>query len=923
MRRTTIQKYRYKGAFLASTFAATLLVLFSACKNHTSSSSWEEPVHDYFEKYTNTAAIEKQEINAANIKDKNGYTCISSDGDKTLTFYMRNPRQYTLLTNFSQAIDNGITIEQDMQDKTIIRVTYPQAFLQAHEGGQQIGGTIYLTESETLRQFDSYSFELKCNTPPPAVTKQCVNASGGTYWVCFWLPTAQFAAGQIHSDTKIVHIEGITGKSVAISDLATATDGNPGDLASIDGTFPFAEPTSGDYTAFCYNTQRAFISGENLEWRIYLEDEDGLKSETMAASTSISPVTMTINGEDLLTTNTSESELQLTASVGSPVASWSWTSSNPSIASVPENTNSSSVTVTAVEAGGGGEATITCTANLADGRSVQSTKTIRVLDLILPEINPQDFAKGQTGVQLNAIAPDFATLTWSSNTPSIAAISEGGAISAQTKGSAIITASASYGGKTVSKQMTVYVHEFTVANGSNASNVTELFVGGSPATFTASITPAPGREEIASYITYDWSASGSAVSIGGGSANVTVTPESAGTTTLTCTTNLNGMPITLATKTINVYAAPSIEIVPPTSYNSANSDSDANLYALTDIYDDFTLKVPNANTIFPSGTTFNWTVNGYSLTGSGQNGSSINVIMGASYAIFSISEDKTSPTEIPISCSAVLPSGKVSQPVDATLSIYKLTIPNIEIEIVNEPTDLQPNTGIHRYCVGKTNGNRKFKFTANGQGGSDIPAGVTYTWKIESATTNLATGTNKQTIEPTIAQLRNPNTTPPSSDETYTLKCTVSLTGCTSKNDTQDITFAERTPLGAPTLNGSVTAYVESGKPGNLVASNGTTFTFSSNTNIEDVRIKFKYNRATGDPNNNNNAYTYSIYKDSCHITTYYNDYLTPTIDGDELGSWDTPYTISVEASLSPSNPAIDYSDRVALFTVTITRESP
>ncbi|MBP5697864.1 MAG: hypothetical protein J6X11_14635 [Treponema sp.] len=921
MRRTTIQKYRYKGAFLASTLAATLLALFSACKNHTSSSSWEEPVHDYFEKYTNTAAIEKQEINAANIKDKNGYTCISSDGDKTLTFYMRNPRQYTLLTNFSQAIDNGITIEQDMQDKTIIRVTYPQAFLQAHEGGQQIGGTIYLTESETLRQFDSYSFELKCNTPPPAVTKQCVNASGGTYWVCFWLPTAQFAAGQIHSDTKIVHIEGITGKSVAISDLATATDGNPGDLASIDGTFPFAEPTSGDYTAFCYNTQRAFISGENLEWRIYLEDEDGLKSETMAASTSISPVTMTINGGDLITTNAGENNVQLTASVDSPVASWSWTSSNPSIASLPENTNSSSVTVTAVEAGGGGEATITCTANLADGRSIQSTKTIRVLDLILPgiEINPQDFAKGQTGVQLNAIAPDFATLTWSSSAPGIAAISEGGVISAQTKGSAIITASASYGGKTVSKEMTVYVHEFTVNNGSDTSDVTELFVGGSHATFTASIEPATGRESMTSYITYDWSASGSAVSIGGGGAHVTVTPESAGTTTLTCTTNLNGMTIPLPTKTINVYAAPSIEIVPPTSYNSANSDPDANLYALTSLFDTFTFKVPNADSTFPSGTTFTWTVEGNTLTAPTQHGSSVSLAMTA-LNITSIPENKNSPRSISVSCKAKLPSNKESQEVEENFSIYQLTIPDIVINIENEPTDLKPNSSTLKYCVGKYNLNASFKLTAKGQGGSDIPSGATYRWEKNGLL--LVEGTDKQTINPTITQLRN-LMNPPTSDESYPIKCIVSLTGCTSKDDTQTLTFAKRTPLGAPTLDGSVTASVESGKPGYLVGSNGTTFTFSSNTNIEDVQIKFKYTRASGDPNNNNNAYVYSIYKDSSHITTYYNDYLTPTINGDKLGSWDTPYTISVEASLTPSNPAIDYSDRVDLFTVTITRESP
>ena len=86
MKNTAIQIYRWGGVFLATTIAATLLALFSGCKN-PASSSWEEPVRDYFEEYTNTAAIEKHEINSESIKDKNNTSCVSSDGAKTLTFY--------------------------------------------------------------------------------------------------------------------------------------------------------------------------------------------------------------------------------------------------------------------------------------------------------------------------------------------------------------------------------------------------------------------------------------------------------------------------------------------------------------------------------------------------------------------------------------------------------------------------------------------------------------------------------------------------------------------------------------------------------------------------------------------------------------------------------------------------------------------
>lgn len=535
------------GVFLATTITATLLALFSGCKN-PASSSWEEPVRDYFEEYTNTAAIEKHEINAESIKDKNNTSCVSSNGAKTITFYLRNPREYTLITDFPPAYDGtGVTIEQDAQDKTIIRVTYPQDYLVANEGGGQIGGTIHLAESETLREFDSYSFSLKCNTPPPAVTRQCVNASNSTntYWVCFWLPTAELA-NPIHSDVKTLYIKGVTQKAVDITDLATENAGNPGDLRALDDTAAFTAPTSGEYTAFYYNTGRIVHDGENIQWNIYLEDNDGLKSKTMTASTKTTPVHMTINGGDLLTTNDDEDQLQLTASVDSPVTSWTWTSGTPSVARVPDDANDSTVTVTAVA---GGETTITATAQLADGRTVQKTKRIRVLGLILDDTQ-QDFVKGQTGEHIPVSKPSFASVGWSSSNSDVATISESGDLSAVAKGSATITATASYGGKIVSKQMTVYVHELTVSG----SDVTELFVGGDTAIFTVT-ADSPDERPLPPSISYSWNAEGSAASISGGSSapSRTVSPVSAGTTTLTCTVQLGAMSINLATKTIKVY----------------------------------------------------------------------------------------------------------------------------------------------------------------------------------------------------------------------------------------------------------------------------------------------------------------------------------------------------------------------------------
>ena len=711
-------------------------------------------------------------------------------------------------------------------------------------------------------------------------------------------------ANPIHSDVKTLYIKGVTTKAVNIADLAAENASDPGDLAALDNTAAFTPPTSSTYTAFYYNTGRTVRTGENIQWSIYLEDNDGLKSKTMTASTKGTPVNMTISGGDLLTTNEGDNTLNLTASVDSPVTSWSWSSNNTAVATVPEGTNNDTVTVTAVA---GGETTITATAQLADGRTVQKTKRIRVLGLILDD-SQQDFVKGQTGEHISVEKPDFATVRWSSNTPGVATISESGALSAVAKGNATITATASYGEKTVSKQMTVYVHEVTVSG----SDVTELFVGGDTAIFTVT-TDSPGERPLPPSISYSWNAEGSAASISDGSSghSRTVSPVSAGTTTLTCTVQLGAMSITLPTKTIKVYGRPSIEVGQPSSYNNGNSNSDSNLYALTDLGSSLTFKVADASTAYPSGTKFNWTVNGFSLTVESQKVSPISISLPA-LGITSISTNKSSPTSIAVKCKVELPSGKKSQEVSGSVYVYKLTIPSITVDIDESPTDLKRSG---KYFVGKYDSNKKFKFKATA---SNIPNGVTYTWTVGTRT--IATGTDKQTINPTISQLRN-GTTPPTGDETCTVKCTVSLTGCTSQEGSTSVTFAKRTPLNAPTPN-NVSAAIRPGKSGTLESQIGNTFTFSSDTNIEDIQIFYSWNQITSVPEGN--EVSYGVYFNESFETSY------PGIDntdhycyGDSLPGWNTPCTISVQACLNPADPEWDYSDKVDLGTITIKKATP
>ena len=170
-----------------------------------------------------------------------------------------------------------------------------------------------------------------------------------------------------------------------------------------------------------------------------------------------------------------------------------------------------------------------------------------MLDLAI-DVSMQDFIKGETGEQISVWKPDFATVSWTSSDETVATISDSGALSAVTKGSATITATASYGGKNVSKQMTVYVHQFN-CDGPNKRFTT----AGQTADYSVEIDSPSGRTTL-NFLLYSWGLSklgGTArldVTESGNSSTVKVTSRAITDTifTLTCTTNLNGRTITIA-----------------------------------------------------------------------------------------------------------------------------------------------------------------------------------------------------------------------------------------------------------------------------------------------------------------------------------------------------------------------------------------
>lgn len=471
----------------------------------------------------------------------------------------------------------------------------------------------------------------------------------------------------------------------------------------------------------------------------------------------------------MLTCEESNKQTQLTPSVDSgTIVSCSWsidTSSTTANGYLTIEGNNAQFTATTP-----GVVTFKATITLADGREVPATKTIRVLGLEYSSSSIQDFLKGQNGISPSVTPlgfPSTPSYTWEIEDSNIATINSAtGAINALAKGSTTVTVSASYGGKTVSKTTDIYVHEVSV------SGVTELFVGGTGKTLMATVNPPTGSSAPGG-ITYSWTpGTGSAATISSSGSTCTVSPGSdAGTQTVTCKATLNGVQVTVATKTINVYKIV-LDKTAPASRNTTAANGGTNPYALTDISDPFTFEVKTASQ-FPTGTKFHWTVNSFSLSGSTQQGSSVSIAPNAmGITSTSISKDKASPTSFDVLCRVELPSGTESQNETMTIKVYKLTIPTMKITV--ETTPALPTTSSGAYHINSSDMTKTFKFKAEPvTAGSFVPSGVSYTWKV--GTRNVGSGSE---ITPSISTLRNGSTAIPTVNQTLDLSCEVSLTGC-------------------------------------------------------------------------------------------------------------------------------------------------
>ncbi len=263
---------------------------------------FENDVADFFEKYTETAAIETHNISVNTYNDTLSQLCIASEEDAEIEMFMRNPKKFNLVpsvifNNLSEQI-NRSSVDISQTDINTIKLLLPQEFLILSDEGQDITAEINLYEPMSGRSFDRYKISLNCNTKPPVILNPTViNNSNSTFVVAFDMPSPEEVAIR-HKDISAVEINGqsypVTVTTRADPDvegayIAEYTIDDPHFTRTASAGYTFIggkEFTAKSATSFYYDTGDSFFAG-NKEYTVVLKDKAGLTS-TVKASTSIS-----------------------------------------------------------------------------------------------------------------------------------------------------------------------------------------------------------------------------------------------------------------------------------------------------------------------------------------------------------------------------------------------------------------------------------------------------------------------------------------------------------------------------------------------------------------------------------------------------------------------------------------------------------
>ena len=317
------------------------IVLCAGCENY------QADIDTYLSYWATEAAIVRSGFDPAITvqTDTDTIQSIPSSSDVTVTFTVRNPKNFTFqLPGDAGAPTDIIVFPSDVagtmgstprqpddyelaQDSNSqLTLTYKKEFLQKYEYGKKnIGPTITLYAKDGRKFSETFKLNVKANTPPPnliyrAIGKTAASDGSGKYYYVLFLEvpgmdTEINSSELLHKDIKYLSIAEGSGSYTSIP-LTVKADKRGFDISGAGGRLleanatgqlatedvepdvtPDPLPASTEKWIIRIKTD-VEVHGAVKQYRLRLQDEAGLLSEDeLRASTStnkVKPVTITV-----------------------------------------------------------------------------------------------------------------------------------------------------------------------------------------------------------------------------------------------------------------------------------------------------------------------------------------------------------------------------------------------------------------------------------------------------------------------------------------------------------------------------------------------------------------------------------------------------------------------------------------------------
>ena len=317
------------------------IVLCAGCENYQAN------IDDYLSYWSTQAAIVRSGFDPAITvqTDTDTIQSIPSSSDVTVTFTVRNPKNFTFqlprdagaptdIIVFPTGVASTMTgspkqpddYELTQDSYSQLTLTYKKEFLQKYEYGKKnIGPTITLYAKDGRKFSETFKLNVKANTPPPNLTYRAIgkttahDGSGKHYYVLFLEVPDMYreinSSELLHKDIKYLSIAEGSGSYTSIP-LTVKADKSGFDISGADGrllgysdaaallstevkpgVMPDILPASTEKWILRVKTN-VEVRGAVKQYRFRLQDEAGLFSTgELHASTStnkVSPVTITV-----------------------------------------------------------------------------------------------------------------------------------------------------------------------------------------------------------------------------------------------------------------------------------------------------------------------------------------------------------------------------------------------------------------------------------------------------------------------------------------------------------------------------------------------------------------------------------------------------------------------------------------------------